>query len=186
MMSKAENTRSTSPYNFWQLNHASYDRTIGRAFISQPHMDPLSIAASVTGLLGACAAVTKSLNDVRGKYSRADSTFTAISTECTIISSTLSQVARIAKTDFANFSQRLSTDGAELRQGFQEAIDCCDVTLVALSDTLQKCGKHTSQGLLSWKSKARLLFSEQELRDRLQTLRSLNMAMGALLSAVQA
>ena len=149
-------------------------------------MDPLSIAAGVTSLLGACAAVTRSLNDLRGKYSRSDSTFTAISTECTIISSTLSHVARIAKHDFSNFSDRLAADGAELHGAFQEAIDCCDVTLVALSDTLNKCGRQGSQGLLSWKGKARLLWSEQELRDRLQTLRSLNVAMSALLSAIQA
>ena len=149
-------------------------------------MDPLSITVAVGSLLGACTAVTRTVNDLRGKYSRSDTTFSALSAECNIISSTLSQVGRIARSDFTNFSERLEADGAELQRAFQDATDCCDVTLVALGDTLQKCSRQSSQGSLSWKSKARLLFSEQELRERLQTLRSLNTAMSALLSAIQA
>jgi hypothetical protein len=127
-------------------------------------MDPLSILGTVTALVGACAAVSKSLNDMRSKYARAEITISAISTECTIMSAALSQVGQIIERDPAGFTSRLHTnDGlvtVPLDLALQGALDSCSVTMAVLNATVQKCSTKNAGGLLSWKSKARYIWKE--------------------------
>ncbi|WPH04577.1 Hypothetical protein R9X50_00746900 [Acrodontium crateriforme] len=149
-------------------------------------MDPLSIAVGVSSLLGACAAVTRALQEAKGKYARSENTILAVLVECNIISSTLAQVRQILQSKSTPFTELWASDDVQLHQTFHSAMESCDVTLVALSDLLQKCNQQNSGGGLSWKGKTKLFFSDQEMHERLETLRSLNVAMAALLSAIQA
>ena len=106
---------------------------------------------------------------MRGKSSRADGTISAISAECAIITTTLKQLGRIVKDDATSVSDRLRPDDAVgLQRDLNQAFECCDVTLVALSNTLQKCSSKGIGGSLSWKSKAKFMFNDSELRDRLR------------------
>ena len=152
-------------------------------------MDPFSVFVSATGLLGACAGIAKTLNDCRGKYSRADSTVISIAAECTIVSATLSRIGQIAKEDPAGLASRLKTNNSlednQLDANLQGALECCDLTLTALGDTLQKCSVKRPGDLLTWKGKVKYLWNEQELQDRLQMLRHLSQAMAGLLAAIQ-
>ena len=153
-------------------------------------MDPLSIAVSVGSLLAATVTVGRAVNDLRGYFSRADGTVTAISAECTLINTTLLQISNFASNDPANFAERLKpnneTPGASLNSQVQNALECCDVTLIALSDVLKKCTPKKDKGMSAFKGKAMFFLNESELKDRLQTLRNLNQAMVGLVTAMQA
>lgn len=153
-------------------------------------MDPLSIAATVLALSGTCVKVSKSLNDMRSKYGRAEVTITAISAECTIMSASLSNVNLLIKRDPESFASMVNArDGEEaipLSLAFESAIDSCNVTMSALQDTLKRCRAKTSVGLLSWKSKAKYLWREEDMKDMLSTLRSLQQSLNFLLTAIQA
>ncbi|CAK1367200.1 unnamed protein product [Cercospora beticola] len=152
-------------------------------------MDPLSIAVAVSSLAIATARVSNSIHDIAGKANRANTTLTAISAECAIISSTLGQVEHLVKADPTAFSSKL-TDAAHndagvpsLGDNLRNALESCDVTIVALSDTVDRCASKTGRTLLG---KAKFLWNEAELTERLQTLRGLNQALTGLLSATQA
>ncbi|OQO14954.1 hypothetical protein B0A48_00336 [Cryoendolithus antarcticus] len=160
-------------------------------------MDPLSISVAILSLIGATGKVATTINDIAGKSSRAPSTVTAISAECGIITRTLRHVEHIARTEPSALTFRLAGDGAATSgdpsqdEGEEEspsldatmysALESCDLTIVALSATLQKC-----KGSSSLSRKTKFLLNETELQDRLQSLRGLNQAMTGLLAAVQA
>ena len=152
-------------------------------------MDPLTIAVSVSSLLIATARVSSTIHDIAGKASRASTTLTAISAECSIVSSTLSQVENLVKSDPNAINSKLSESVSpnpevpSLEDNLRNALTSCDVTIVALSDTLEKC---TAKSGRSFLGKAKFLWNEQELQERLQTLRGLNQALTGLLAAIQA
>jgi hypothetical protein len=143
-------------------------------------MDPLTIAVSVGSLLAATTTVLRAVNDLRGHYSRGEDTVTAISAECTIIASTLTQIKNLADREPGALKARLE------KVDLQNALDCCDVTIVALGDVLRKCMPKSSKSFSAFKGKANFFFNESELKDRLQTLRGLNQAMSGLITAFQA
>ncbi|KAM3414354.1 hypothetical protein BST61_g10999 [Cercospora zeina] len=135
------------------------------------------------------ARVSNSIHDLAGKANRANTTFNAISAECAIISSTLGQVEHLVKADPTSFTSKL-TDAAHndagvpsLGDNLRHALESCDVTIVALADTVDKCAAKSGRTLLG---KAKFLWNESELAERLQTLRVLNQALTGLLSAIQA
>lgn len=149
-------------------------------------MDPLSVAVSVASLLGASAGVIKTISDLKSKYSRAHSTLSAVSVECAVITATLAQFECAVKGDLSGSSRCKALRDLGLAQAIRDAFECCDVTLVALADTLRRYGVGATGRGLSWGSKVRSMFKDQELQDRLQTLRSLNQAMTALFTVMQA
>ena len=55
-------------------------------------MDPLSITSSVVGLTATCVKTAKKLHDLKDKYQNANLTISAICTESTIISASLSRI----------------------------------------------------------------------------------------------
>ena len=135
-------------------------------------MDPLSTVATVSALVGTCATVSKALNDLRSKYSRAGLTISAISTECTIMSTTLSQVGHLIQRDPESFNSKMGTSvGAEsvpLDLALQSAIESSTLVMAMMQETLRKCNGKSSGGLLSFRSKARYLWSEADMKDTLE------------------
>lgn len=153
-------------------------------------MDPISTVASLTALVGACATVSKTLNDLRSKYNRAAVTITAISAECIIMSSTFAQLEQLIQDDPQSFNTRLlETPGIgamPLSEAFQSAIDCSAMTMVLLQEVLSKCNAKTSGGVLPWRSKARYIWSEADMRDKLETVRNLRGTIGTFVVVTQA
>jgi hypothetical protein len=153
-------------------------------------MDPLSVAASVLGLAATCVSLSKGLNDLRSKYSRADITISAIAAECQLMSTSLNQIAIIARRDSQAFASRLSAGdgcgGVPLDLALESALGSCNIILGDLGDVVGRCSRTNPLGLLSWRSKATYMWKEDDMKETLQTIRNVQAAMNTLLTAMQA
>lgn len=157
--------------------------------IPKAKMDPLTILGTVAGLTRTCVGVAQSLNNVRIKYVQASTTLSAVSAECTILSTALCQLGQIIQRDPAGFALRLGADDGQqavpLDTALQSALEGCALTLTALDATVKKYDAKRTSGLLPWKSKAKYIWNEDEIKDLLQTVRGLHQALGFLLTVLQ-
>lgn len=153
-------------------------------------MDPLSAVSSVFALVATCSKVSQGLNDICSSYSRANVTISAISTECTIISSTLSQVGQLIQRDPTKFANKSNADVGPgvvpLDVALRNAIDSSDMAMTVLQGTIKKFQTKGSPGVFIWKSKVKFMWNEADMQSSLDNVRRLQQAIGTLLAAIQA
>lgn len=148
-------------------------------------MDPLSILGLVGTLVPMCVKITKSLNDVKTKYSQSNATVSAIITECSVIATALTHIENIAKQDPKGLASRLDPSTSQLGSSFELALNGCSITLLVLNDEVQKIVGPEKAGFLSWKSKAKYMWNEESMKDLLATIRGQQSALHLLVTAIQ-
>ena len=153
-------------------------------------MEAVAAVGTITALVGTCATVAKSLNDIRSKYNRAEITITAIANECTLMPTSLFQVARLIERDPQSFSAKMSTstgtEAISLDIALQSAIDSSAMTMSLLQDNIKKCSTKSPSGIIPWRNKTRFLWNEADMRDHLDTVRRLQQAIGTVITIIQA
>jgi len=148
-------------------------------------MDPLSILGLVGSLVPMCVKITKSLNDVKSKYSQSNATISAIICECSVIATALTHIEKLAKQDPRALASRLDPNTSQLGSSFELALNGCSITLIVLNDEIQKMIGSEKTGFLSWKSKAKYLWNEEGMKDMLTTIRGQQSALHLLVTAIQ-
>jgi hypothetical protein len=148
-------------------------------------MDPFSTLCTVTSLVATCAKVGKSLNDVQAKYNRAGLTISAIVSECSVIAAALSEVGQIAKNDPDGLSFRLNASNGQLSSSLELSLSSCSLTMAVLEDEIKKLTTTENLRFLSWKTKVKYVWNEEDMKDLLQSIRGQQSALHLLLTALQ-
>jgi len=159
-------------------------------------MDPVGIAAGTVALATALLTTSKALSELRDRYANANLSLTSISSECTIISGALIQIAQHIENDQHGFrAKTVKAHGTQwdgdliempLDMALSEALITCEGNMRMLNEGIKKCNVRNLSGLLTFKSKTKFIWSEVDLRERLRDLRGVSQALAFLLSAIQA
>jgi hypothetical protein len=79
-------------------------------------MDPFSIVSLVAGLLPVCGKIAKGLNDVHSKWTGANATISAISSETATLAAALTQIDQVARNDPGGLSNKLAAGNGQYVQ----------------------------------------------------------------------
>ncbi|PGH13662.1 hypothetical protein AJ79_03510 [Helicocarpus griseus UAMH5409] len=139
-------------------------------------MDPLSITASISGLLVACAQVVKIASDVRGKYKTASLTISSIATECVTVTTALSHLQVLV-------IRRADSFDSNTANMFECVITGCKLTLSVLDEYIMELS--LDHGELTSKNKAKVVWNESEMKELLQQLRGHESSLNLLLTVMQ-
>ena len=149
-------------------------------------MDPLSITANVVGLTAKCVQTAKALNDLREKYKHANMTITAICTESTIISASLSNIQNSMLSSPDALSAKLESR-PDLESTLDSALTGCFVVFDVLeAEVLRLTGRAVSESTeFSFKTKAQYLWNEKSMQEILGQIRGLQTALTLLLQVLE-
>ena len=100
-------------------------------------MDPLSITASVVGLTSICVQTAKALRDIKDKFQGATLTVSAICTETTIISASLSRIQSSLLGSPDEISDKLR-ERPDLEATLDNALTGCYLVFDVLQAEIQK------------------------------------------------
>lgn len=148
-------------------------------------MDPISITGTVLSITARCLTTAKALYDLRGKYKSAQTTISAICSECTVISASLTRIRSLVVQNTDVLSTQLSFR-PELGTAFDTALTGCMVVFRVLDDEVKKLtsgGDGTAK--LGFKVKARYLWDEETMKELLQQIRGQQTAISLLIQALQ-
>ena len=150
-------------------------------------MDPLSITSSVVGLTATCVKTAKKLHDLKDKYQNANLTISAICTESTIISASLSRIQSSILDSPNALSDKLSAQ-PDLEATLDQALTGCYVVFDVLQDEVEKLTESAQNGSsnLPFTAKVRYLWNENTMRDIREQLRGLQQALVLLLQVLGA
>jgi hypothetical protein len=143
-------------------------------------MNTLSVATAVSGLTGICLKTAVSLDALRPKFQSADVTITALCSECTVISASLTDIQMfVLQSDFGSRS--------ELHTTFDTVLTACMVGFACLEVRIKKLettkpADHTSNSRTPWRVRAKSEWDEDAMRKYLSHLRD---GKAALLILVQ-
>jgi hypothetical protein len=148
-------------------------------------MDPFSITAGIVGITAACLSTAKSLNSLRSKCREGSATITAICSEATVISASLSHIQALMidrpTVVTARFQQR-----PELMATFDTALIGCMVMFSALDEEIKRIAAHmTDDTELSWKGKVRFVWREDTMKELLSQMRGQQTAITLLTQLLQ-
>lgn len=148
-------------------------------------MDPLSITASVVGISEACLSVTKALSDFRDKYQKANLTITAICSETSVVSASLSQIQSLLYRDGDALILKLE-QRPDLASTFDIALTGCMVLYSSLEDEIAdlRVAIRQDDGL-GWKDKFKTAWKEDDMTHLLQQIRGQVIALNVLLQGLQ-
>lgn len=148
-------------------------------------MDPLSICASITGLMKTCGTAVTTCSRLLGKYKNAPESLASIRTECTTIKTTLSYVDYLVKRDTELFSSQLKAY-SPLAETFDVALTGCAFTFLLLDIELQKLyDRGKDHDGYKWKDKMRYVWDEDRAKNILDHMRGLQSAVNLVLAALQ-
>ncbi|KAF2813324.1 uncharacterized protein BDZ99DRAFT_253794 [Mytilinidion resinicola] len=146
-------------------------------------MDPLTITTTVIKVSSACLSTAKMLYEVRAKYKDAPMYIVSITSETTVISASLSSVQSLLlrEPDLPN----LLASRPELIAALDAALTGCMVLFSCLDDEMSHITASSQPGAISWRSKARMVWNRDKLRELLEALRGLQMSMNMLIQLLQ-
>lgn len=148
-------------------------------------MDPLSITAAVLSITATSLKVARGLNYIREKYKHAQLTISAISTEATVVSASLSRVQGLILRDAGGITGQLE-EGSDLTNIFDCALTGCSVVLEVIDDEIQKLVEASNGEVeLGWAARCRLIWNEDLMKDLLTQLRGQQTALTLLLQGIQ-
>lgn len=146
-------------------------------------MDPLSISASVAGLTASCVQTAKALHDLKDKFDNANLTISAICTETTLISASMSRIQSHLLRDPESVSDKLHSQPS-LESTLDQALTGCYLVFDVLQSEVSKL---TESALLDpsvdlrFTAKVRYMWSENTMKDILTQMRGLQTALTLLL-----
>ncbi|ORX96295.1 hypothetical protein BCR34DRAFT_619730 [Clohesyomyces aquaticus] len=147
-------------------------------------MDPLTITATVVKLSGTCLSTAKTLYHIRNTYKDAPMYIVSMCSETTVISASLSRLQSILLGTSA--LSDLLQSRPDLTFALDAALTGCMVIFSCLDDELSHITAKSSQkGDISWKSKARMVWNRDRLRELLEGLRGLQLSINLLLQLLQ-
>jgi hypothetical protein len=143
-------------------------------------MDPVSLTASIAGIVGFCLQAAVSLDALRSKFQTAHITITALSSQCRAIKAGLSELETLL---LGNHSIRHRPD---IIPTLDRTLTGCLVVLACFDETLNKLYEGEVQNgarysLLSrWRNKTRIVWNEGEMRSYLSLLQGQQSAVAFL------
>jgi hypothetical protein len=116
-------------------------------------------------------------------YKDAPMYIVSITSETTVISASLSnlQSLLLREPDLPN----LLASRPELIAALDASLTGCMVLFSCLDDEMRRINPSSQAGAISWRSKARLVWNRDKLRELLEALRGLQMSMNMLLQLLQ-
>jgi len=102
-------------------------------------VEPIGLVGTVVGVIGLGAQVAKQLNDIRSQYNFANSTISAISSECAVISTALEHIRVLVTKQRDRVVSRLEPNSS-MSSAFDTAFQGCEATLTVLYLEFQKVG----------------------------------------------
>jgi hypothetical protein len=147
-------------------------------------MDPLSVTASIAGIVGVCIQAARSLDTLRSKIQNAHVTITALSSQCRAIKTGLSQLQTLILQNHA------IRDRPDVILTLDTTLTGCLVVLTCFEDSLDKlCDRAAlmeSRRSLArkWWSRARLAWNESEMKGYLSLLQGQQSAVAFLVQVL--
>lgn len=131
----------------------------------------------------ACLSTAKTLYDVRAKYKDAPMYIVSICSETTVISASLSKVQNLLlrEPDLPD----LLAMRPELIAALDAALTGCMVLFSCLDDEMSRVTPASQAGPISWRSKARMVWNRDKLKELLEALRGVQMSMSLLIQLLQ-
>lgn len=139
-------------------------------------MDPLSITVSVSSLIVFCAKVIKASHDLCSQFKSAAFTLSAITSECSVINASLSNLQSLILEDPERLQDASST--------FEIALLGCALTMSVLDEEIGGVLKETNGGTLTPK-RFKYVLEQDHLKELLQQIRGQQIAISLLLQTYQ-
>ncbi|KAL8770328.1 MAG: hypothetical protein Q9209_003964 [Squamulea sp. 1 TL-2023] len=145
-------------------------------------MDAFSVSASVVGLTATCLKTAKDLHDIKDKFHGANLTISAICTETTIISASLSRIQSFILSSPDEISDKLK-ERPDLVATLDSALTGCYVVFDVLQVEVQKYtqSKNSESSNIGFRAKLRYVWNETAMQDVLTQMRGLQTALVLLL-----
>jgi len=148
-------------------------------------MDPLSVTSVVVSLTAKCMQTAKQLNDLRDKYRSAQIIISAICSESTVISVSLSQLQALMLQNPQILSTRLAAR-PEIQSTFDTVLTGCMVVFTILEEEILKLKRgDDSFQTFGFRAKARYVWNEEMMQNLLGEIRGLQSTMSLLLQLLQ-
>lgn len=147
-------------------------------------MDPLSITATVAGLIGTCAQVAKRINYLVGGYNDAPLLVSSIASETAILSAVLCQIEQVAVHTPGSLSSRLDGELA-FRTAFDTGLSSCSLVLSVLRKYLSAMTGKKQTGELGKSGRVTVVWNQDRLQDLLKQIRGQQYGLNLLISALQ-
>ena len=148
-------------------------------------MDPLTICATVTGLVRTCGTAATMCSGLITKYKIAPMILASIRTECTTVKTALSYVDCLIKQDADQFSSRVKAH-SPLSEIFDVPLTGCVLTFSLLDVQLQKLyDRSKDHDSYKWKDKMKYVWDEDQAKAILDHMRGLQGALNLMLTVLQ-
>jgi hypothetical protein len=146
-------------------------------------MDPLSITSTVLSLTGRCLSTANTLYAIRGKYSNAHMTISAIYSESTVIAASLGYIQNLLLTNPDVLRSNLNAR-PELANTLDMALTGCLLVYSVLEEEVQKLS--AGEGFApSFKKKVQYIWKEETMNDLLGQIRGKQSALTLLTQVLQ-
>ncbi|KAL8785349.1 MAG: hypothetical protein Q9213_003414 [Squamulea squamosa] len=145
-------------------------------------MDAFSISASVVGLTATCLKTAKALHDIKDKFDNGNLIISAICTETTIISASLSRIQSSILSSPDEISDKFK-ERPDLVATLDSALTGCYVVFDVLQVEVQKYtqSKNSESSNIGFRAKLRYVWNETAMQDILTQMRGLQTALALLL-----
>ena len=144
-------------------------------------MDPLSITVSVSSLLVVAAQVIQATCELRSRYKDAAFMLAAISTECTVINSSLAMLQTRMLSDLDLLKSRMTP---EIATTFEAALQGCELTMSVIQEEMGGLQKQTALGEVIPR-RLKYVLAQPHLQDVLQQIRGQQTGITLLLQTYQ-
>ncbi|KAJ9642073.1 hypothetical protein H2199_005288 [Coniosporium tulheliwenetii] len=147
--------------------------------------DPPSVTAGVVGITAICLKTAKALRNLTSKYEDAAITIAAIISESTIISASLSKIQSLLLDTSDAFTGGLNAR-SELHATFDTALIGCIVVFSCLENEVKQLSLHAEHAhSVDWKSKAKAVWKDDQMKELLESLRGQQNALTLLMQGLQ-
>jgi hypothetical protein len=145
-------------------------------------MDPLSITVSVSTLLVTAAKVIRAASDLRSQYKDAAFMLSAISSECTVINTSLAMLQSLMVSNLDNLRSRMTDHVMSI---FEVALMGCALTMGVVEDELSGLLVKDEDGNLKAR-RIKYMMDQVHLKEMLQQIRGQQIGVTLLLQTYQA
>lgn len=145
-------------------------------------MDPLSITVSVSTLLVTAAKVIKAASTLRSQYKDAAFMLSAISSECTVINTSLAILQSLMLSDVDRLRSRMTDD---IMSTFEVGLLGCALTMSVVEDELSGLLVLDKDGSLKPR-RIKYMRDQDHLKEMLQQIRGQQIGVSLLLQTYQA
>ena len=150
--------------------------------------DPLSVTVGILQVTTVCVSTVKALESLRTRYQNAGITISALCTESMLVSASLSQIQSMFLQNNEALAVHLRSR-PELSSTLDTALTGCTVVYKCLDSEIQKLSVDTHdyvhQSRINWKTKVRLLWNEDTMKEYLSHIRGQQAALTLLIQGLQ-